>query len=82
MDDDARKEQAQKSPLIGWWTATSSYDIYMADTLKEKEADGDNDMPVDETPKHRRQKHQPRSSTFSRMTVIIRTKPRTRQTQH
>ena len=52
MDDDAGEEQAQKPPPIGRWAATSSYDIYMVDTLKEKEADGDNDEPVDKPPKH------------------------------
>ena len=57
MDDDAGEEQAQKRPHIGWWTATSSYNIYMVDTPKEKEADGDNGMPVDEPPNRPRQKH-------------------------
>ena len=48
MDDDARDEQ--EPPPIGRWMATSSYDIYMVDTPKEKEADGNNGMPVDEPP--------------------------------
>ena len=33
MDDDAG--ELQEPPLIGRWTATSSYDIYMVDTPKE-----------------------------------------------
>ena len=33
MDDDAG--ELQEPPLTGWWTATSSYDIYMVDTPKE-----------------------------------------------
>ena len=33
-DDDAGEEQAQKPPLTGHWTATSSYDVYMVDTPK------------------------------------------------
>ena len=33
----------------------------MVDTPKENEADGDNSMPVDEPPKHRRPKCRPRS---------------------
>ena len=59
MDDDAGEEQAQKPPPLGQWTATSSYDIYMVDTPKENEADGDNSMPVDEPPKRRRPKRRP-----------------------
>ena len=33
MDDDAGEEQ--EPPLMGRWTTTSSYDIYMEDTLKQ-----------------------------------------------
>jgi hypothetical protein len=32
MDDDAGEEQAQNPPFTGRWTASSSYDVYMADT--------------------------------------------------
>ena len=59
MDLEAGENLDQTPPATGQWTATSSYDIYMVDTLKEKEADGDNDMPVDEPPK--RQCHKRRS---------------------
>ena len=52
MDDDAGDDS--EPPLMGRWTATSSYDIYMVDTPKENEADGDNNMSVDEPPKCRR----------------------------
>ena len=37
MDDDAGEEQ--EPPPTGRWTATSSYDIYMADTPKESNGD-------------------------------------------
>ena len=45
MDDNAGEEQAQKPPLTGRWTATSSYDVYMVDTPK-KASDDDNEDPV------------------------------------
>ena len=32
MDDDAGEEQAQNPPVIGRWTTTSSYHVYMVDT--------------------------------------------------
>ena len=70
MDVDTGEEQAQNPPRIGRWTATSSYDIYMVDTPKEKEADGDNGMPVDEPPKRRRQKHRPRSGKRKNNNIV------------
>lgn len=70
MDDDAGEEQAQKPPPIGRRTATSSYDIYIVDTPIEKEADGDNGMPVDEPPKRRRQKRRPRSSKRKNSNIV------------
>ena len=47
MDDDAREEQAQKPLLIGRWTATSSYDVYMVDTPKENNGDNKKDLVKD-----------------------------------
>ena len=57
MDNDAGEEQAQKPPLTGCWTATSSYDVYMVDTPKEVNGD-DKEDPVEHKtpeiqPKHR-----------------------------
>ena len=49
MDDDAGEEQAQKPPLTGHWTATSSYDVYMVDTPKENNGDNEKD-PVNDKP--------------------------------
>ena len=70
MDDDTGEERAQTPPLIGCWTATSSYDIYMVDTPKEN--NGDNENPIDDKPpeilpKHRHQRHRskPRRSKNS-----------------
>ena len=48
----------------------SSYDIYMMDTLNEKEADGDNDIPVDEPPKHQRQKRRHRSDKGKTSNIV------------
>ena len=48
MGDDAGEEQAQKPPLTGRWTATSSYDVYMVDTPKEN--NGDNENLVEDKP--------------------------------
>ena len=70
MDDDAGEEQAQKPPPLGQWTATSSYDIYMVDTPKENEADGDNNIPVDEPPKRRRPKRRPRSGKRKNSNIV------------
>ena len=66
MDDDAGEEQAQKTPPLGQWTATSSYDIYMVDTPKENEADGDNSIPVHEPPKR-----QPRSGKRKNNNIVM-----------
>ena len=41
MDDDAGEEQ--EPPPTGRWTATSSYDIYMVDTPKEDNDEGQKD---------------------------------------
>ena len=60
MDDDAGEEQAQKPPLTGRWTATSSYDVYMVDTPIENnddnEKDAVEDKPPEIQPKRRRQR--------------------------
>ena len=59
MDDDVEAEPGQNPPITGRWTATSTYDVYMVDTPEKKDDDGtqdrDEDKPVDEPPKHRRQ---------------------------
>ena len=55
MDGDDGEEQAQKPPLTGRWTATSSYDIYMVDTPKEN--NGGNENPVEDKPPEIRPKH-------------------------
>lgn len=64
MDDYAGEERAQKPPLTGRWTATSSYDIYMADTPKENNDDNKNDpvgdKPPEKQPKHQRQRRHSR----------------------
>ena len=57
MDDDAGEEQAQKPPLTGCWTATSSYDVYMVDTPKENNGDNEKD-PVEDKPPEIQPKHQ------------------------
>ena len=44
------------------WKATSSYDIYMVDTLKEGDGDGTaEDDPSKKQPKHRRQRRRSKS---------------------
>ena len=68
MNDDAGEEQ--EPPHTGRWTTSSSYDIYLVDTPKEKEADGDNGMPVDEPPKHRRQNLRPRSGKKKNSNIV------------
>ena len=64
MDDDAGEEQAQKPPLTGCWTATSSYDVYMMDTPKENNGNNKNDpikdKPPKKQPKRRRQRRRPK----------------------
>ena len=50
MADDAGEEQAQKPPLIGRWTATSSYDVYMVDTPKENNGNNEKDPVEDKSP--------------------------------
>ena len=59
MDDDAGEEQAPKPPVIGRWTATSSYDVYMVDSPKENNDDNEKDPVKNKPPeiqlKHRRQ---------------------------
>ena len=59
MDDDVREEQAQNPPFTGCWTATSTYDVYMVDTPKEDDGDGEKDpvedKPAEAPPNHRRQ---------------------------
>ena len=42
----------------------------MLDTPKEKEANGDNSMPVDEPPKRRRQKRRPRSGKRKNNNIV------------
>ena len=55
MDDEARDDQ-DPAPL-GHWKATSSYDIYMVDTPKERNGDGTTeDDPSKKQPKRRRQR--------------------------
>ena len=60
MDDDVGAEPGQNSPLTGRWMATSTYDVYMVDTPEKKDDNGtpdpDGDKPVDEPPKHRRER--------------------------
>ena len=54
MDDDAEDEPSQVPPVTGRWTATSTYDVYMADTPNKDEENPspDEDEPVDKPPKH------------------------------
>ena len=58
MDDDAGEEQ--EPPPTWRWIATSSYDIYMVDTPKEDNGEGQkeatNDDPLKKQPKSRRQR--------------------------
>ena len=65
MDDDAGEEQAQNPPFTGRWTTTSSYGVYMVDTLKEGDDDDEMDPVEDESPeippKHRHQRHHSKS---------------------
>ena len=51
MDDDVG--EVQEPPLTGWWTATSSYDIYMVDTPKETNGD----EAMEDNPLGRKAKH-------------------------
>ena len=37
MDDNAEDESSQVPPVMGRWTATSTYDVYMVDTPKNDE---------------------------------------------
>src|SRR3954463_4771324 len=54
MDDEGGDEQ-EPAP-IGCWTATSSYDIYMVDTPKDRDGDGTaEDDTSKKQPKRRRQ---------------------------
>ena len=59
MDDDADAELSQVPSIIGCWTATSTYDVYMVDIPEKKDDDGiqdpEKDKPVDKPPKRRRQ---------------------------
>ena len=56
MDDDAG--DIQEPPLTGRWTATSSYNIYMVDTLKETNDDeATEDNPSKKKAKHGRRRH-------------------------
>ena len=61
MDDDADKEQGQVPPFTGRWTATSLYDVYMADTPKKASDDDkeepDTNKPSETQSRHRRPKH-------------------------
>ena len=65
MDDNAKEEQGQNTPLTRRWTATSSYDVYMVDTPKEgnddNEKDPVEDKPPEIQPKHRRQRRRSKS---------------------
>ena len=60
MDDDADAEPSQVPPIIGHWTTTSTYDVYMVDTPDKKDDEDDQnpneDKPVDEPPKRRHQR--------------------------
>ena len=62
IDDDVDKEQGQDPPVIRHGTATSSYDVYMIDTLKKPHGNDKGD-PV-KTPetqsKFRRPKRRPK----------------------
>ena len=57
MDDDAG--ELQEPPLIGRWTANSSYDVYMVDTRKETNGgEATEDNPLGRKAKHvRHQRH-------------------------
>ena len=60
MDDDAGDDQ-ELAPT-GHWKATSSYDIYMVDTLKEGDGNGTTeDEPSKKQPKRRRQRRRSKS---------------------
>ena len=50
MDDDAGEEQTQNPPFTGRWTTTSSYDVYMVDTPKECDGDGEKNPAEDKHP--------------------------------
>ena len=64
MDINADAESGQVPPIIGHWTATSTYDVYMVDTPEKKDDDDIQDpvkdKPVDEPPKRRRQQRRSR----------------------
>ena len=63
MDDDPDDEPSQVPPVTGRWTATSTYDVYMVDTLKNNDDNPspDEDKPVDKPPKRRHQRCRSRS---------------------
>jgi len=65
MDDDADSQPNQVPPIMGYWTATSTYDVYMVDTPDKKDDEDnqnpDEDNPVNKPPKHRRQWRRSRS---------------------
>ena len=90
MDLKAEADPDQNRPVTGRWTAISSYDVYMVDTPKEKEGDGENDpleyKPVEEPPKRGVRSAEPNTInemivTLSLITVIFRNKPKTPQTR-
>ena len=54
MDDDAGDDQ--EPPPTGRWTATSSHDIYMVDTLKENNDEERKDSSLEKQPKRRRRR--------------------------
>ena len=60
MDDDVGDEQ-EPAP-VGRWKATSSYDIYMVDTLKDGDGDGTaGDDTSKKQPKRQRQRRRSKS---------------------
>ena len=65
MDLEAEADLDQNWPVTGRWTTTSSYDVYVVDTPKEKEGDSENDpvkdKPVEEPPKRWCPKHRTKS---------------------
>ena len=59
---DADEGDDQEPAPIGHWKATSSYDIYMVDTIKEGNGVGTvEDDPSKKQPKHRRQRRRSKS---------------------
>ena len=57
MDNDADAESGQVPPITRRWTTTSTYDVYMVDTLEKKDDDAihdpGKDKPVNKPPKCR-----------------------------